>query len=667
MGWNGLERNKLDFILTDLLPVELSELFSFKEFYDFLNEKENRKIIADIVEEIKKKKAKNDKKMFEGSWDTQPLKYSILKGSNSLRRMSIVQPLSAINLYIFIETYQKDLLSYFEKEHCFSLRYHKKSSDIYYKGKSNKAINYFHDQSKRAGKLAIQQMGTFFKTVPFESINSFIGSLKWRMSNFHYSYYAQIDYKSCFDSIYTHAFKWITERNVVDSKDANHSSLFITIDRILQNINGKSSNGLIVGPEFSRMIAEVLLQHIDKKVKLSLAKKDIIQNRDFVAYRYVDDIFIFGKSQDIVENVIHMFADIGQEYLLQLNELKIYKGETPCLPKAWLAKTRDVSDVLNNWFYTKQEYMDKLCGENYVVKKDFTFIDRIKDDITVLVKAYEPDKRTIVSYLISTIFNNISRKKEGCILFGSNGHGRSLMILDMTFFIYAFCPSYEQTRKLISIITYINKELDLKKDIIAKKKLNNLINRYGFVFANGNIFDLIDWFAFMSEYGLTLDIKIEEEIINKAFKLNDPIVLANLLLYSRYNDTFFNGMKKNVEKNIQMELEKITDNSKMLNKEFWFVLIFHNCPHISPSVIAKIDSIIQEINFLPPPQEPSYKAINLVYKFLQKKDPTGLKPKNSFFNWSGEKNMGDNITYRTYQRTVFKKYNKKNAFYTSLD
>ena len=32
MGWKGLERNKLDFLLTDTLPVEISELFSFSQF-----------------------------------------------------------------------------------------------------------------------------------------------------------------------------------------------------------------------------------------------------------------------------------------------------------------------------------------------------------------------------------------------------------------------------------------------------------------------------------------------------------------------------------------------------------------------------------------------------------------------------------------------------------
>ena len=435
MGWTGLERNKLDYILTDLLPVELSELFSFKPFYDYLLEKTNNKILCQIVEDVKLSKAKNDKKLFVGGWDTQPLKYSILKGSNSHRQMSIIQPLSVLNLYIFIECYQKDILNYFEKEHCFSLRYHKKSSDLFYKGKNKKTISYFQDQSKRNAKLAIQQMGTFFKTIPFESINAFTGSLNWRMCNFNYSYYAQVDYKSCFDSIYSHAYKWIIERNVIDSKGAKHSSLFITIDRILQNINGKSSNGLIVGPEFSRMIAEVLLQYIDKQVKIQLFKEGIIHKQDFVAYRYVDDTFIFGKSQEIIDRVIFTFSNIAQGFLIQLNELKIIKGTTPCLPKSWLAGTRIISDTLSSWFYSKEEYSKLGDDCKFIVKKDFVFIDRIKDDITILVKSFEKDKRTIVSFLLSTLFNNISRKKDGSILFDSNGLERPFMLLDMAFFI----------------------------------------------------------------------------------------------------------------------------------------------------------------------------------------------------------------------------------------
>ncbi len=667
MGWNGMERNKLDYILTDLLPVELSENFSLKPFYDFLLKKENQKTINHIVENIKKVKASNNKKLFEGGWDTQPLKYPILKGANSFREMSLIQPLSAINLYIFIECYQKDILNYFEKEHCFSLRYHKKSNDLFYKGKTNKTISYFQQQSKRSGKSAIQQMGTYYKTIPFESLNAFTSSLKWRMSNFHYPYYAQLDYKSCFDSIYSHSYKWIIERNVIDSKEAKHSSLFITIDRILQNINGKSSNGLIVGPEFSRMIAEVLLQHIDKNVKIELSKIGILQNRDYVAYRYVDDIYIFAKTQETINCVISTFSEIAHNYLIQLNELKISKGQTPCLPKEWLAKTRLISDNLSSWFYTKQEYAKLPEDEKHIVKKDFVFIDRIKDDITVLMKTHDRDKRTIVSYLLSTIYNNISRKKDDVTLFGLQSHGRALMLLDMAFFIYSFCPTYEQSRKMISMMVYVNSELDFKGNNAVRKKIKTLLDRYKFIFLNGSLFDLIDWFVFLLEYKIPLDVKVEEVLIEKVKTHNDPILWGNLLLYAKYNSIFFNQIKNLVEEIINSEIERITTKNIMLNREFWYVLVFHNCPYISPSTKTNIENVIQNITPAPTASNHSDISIRMLCQFLKLADNQGKKQIDSFFNWNAEKGMGVRLTYRTYQRTVFKKYNKKSGFYTSLD
>ena len=57
MGWNGLERNKLDFILSDLLPVELSELFSYSSFYSFLLTKGPQKRLDSMVELLKVKMA----------------------------------------------------------------------------------------------------------------------------------------------------------------------------------------------------------------------------------------------------------------------------------------------------------------------------------------------------------------------------------------------------------------------------------------------------------------------------------------------------------------------------------------------------------------------------------------------------------------------------------
>ena len=80
MGWSGLERNKLDYILTDLLPVEVSELFSFSQLYAFLLEKDTQKIVDNLVCEIKQNKARGNSVMFKEGWSTKPLKYRILSG-----------------------------------------------------------------------------------------------------------------------------------------------------------------------------------------------------------------------------------------------------------------------------------------------------------------------------------------------------------------------------------------------------------------------------------------------------------------------------------------------------------------------------------------------------------------------------------------------------------
>lgn len=675
MGWSGLERNKLDYILTDLLPVEISELFSFSQLYTFLLKKENQKILDALIKEIKQNKAQSSSRMFEKGWSTKPLKYKILKGTDTMREMSVIQPFSALNLFLFMECYQKEILNYFEKHHDYSIRYHQKSTDLYYKAKSGRVTQYFQDQSFRTGRGAIQQAGNYFKIGPFESINSFADSRVWRMCNFKYKYYAKLDYKACFDSIYTHAFTWIIERNVVDAKDAVNSHLLVTIDRILQNINGRSSNGIVVGPEFSRMMAEVLLQHIDNIISVSLSKENVIYNVDYVAFRYVDDIFLFANQPQVIEQILSKYKMIGERYLLRLNELKLTKGSTPCLPKEWLEKTRQLSDIIGNFFYQgKKSDYDKLPeDEQFIIKTEFISVDRIKDEIAVLVKEHSEDKRTIVSFLLSTLLNNISKKKNGYTLFGKQRSGKALLLIDMALYIYAFYPSFDQARKIFSIIAYMNSEIDFKGDDKAHSKLSRTINRYSFIFYSGNIFDLCDWFPFFYEYKIALDAKTENHLIQAAEEYNDPIVWANLLLYSQYYQPFFYELLKKIENIVERQILRISDKEPMMQVEFWYVLIFHNCPYISTTLRQKMSDIINDIKNKAGGGKgkkplPSAVATQLICDFLEQHSPNGNKPEESLFNWKGIRNFADQITYRTYQRTVFKRYRKNTYWlYASLD
>ena len=79
MNLNNIERNQLDYILTDVLPTELSEQFSYHFFYEFMVTKNPE--IERMIELIIKQKNEN-KTVFKGSgnWVSMPLGYTIIRG-----------------------------------------------------------------------------------------------------------------------------------------------------------------------------------------------------------------------------------------------------------------------------------------------------------------------------------------------------------------------------------------------------------------------------------------------------------------------------------------------------------------------------------------------------------------------------------------------------------
>lgn len=656
----NIERNKIDYILTDIMPVESSELFSYGKFYEFLSN--NSKELESIFEELIKMKSNKNSMMFNGgSWASTPLKYNILKGVNGLREINIVQPISALNIYFFIECYQREILDYLENNSRFSLRYHKKNNDLYYKRKNNNITEYFSKTSRKIKKSILQQTGAYFKIHKFDSVSSFTNSRLWQECNFKYRYFAKVDYKACFNSIYTHTYKWIIERNTVDSKDAKNSNLFIVIDRILQNINGKSSHGVIVGPEFSRMISEILLQNIDESVYKDLQAEGLSVVKDYRIFRYVDDIYIFANTSNNIDFIVKTIEKNSQKYLLRLNELKFFTTETPVILNKWIEKTRILADKVAELFYKKSE-LDKKSNCNYLVKNRYISSDRLKDEFAILMVDYPNDRRYIVSFILSTLLNNISNKKDGYKMFDQNRTGKAYVLLDLALYIYSFCPCFEHSQKIISMIVYFNEELNFKDDDINHSKLVNLIRGYSFIYEKASLNDICNWFIFFYEYKISL-LKSSEEIIhNKIISENNPILWANYLIYSKYNKGYFQEVLKKIEQIIDNNIMQMFPSEPLLQREFWYVLIFVNCPYLSKDLKDKLK---KKVNLIPHSGNTAEgRANRLIYDFIE------TNQKNLFFYWGFFRfDTCKQLTFRTYQRTLFKQYKKRHTveLYGSLD
>lgn len=665
MDLNNLKRNQLDYILTDVLPTELSDRFTFSYFYEYLIN-HNAEITEMINFLLKMKNKSKQETLFNGgnNWITMPLKYTIMKDLHSEREISLLQPMAAVQLFAFIAIYQKELLTILDKNSFFSLRFHHRNNDLCYKNKNKAVIQYFFDESTVAGRDIIEQTGMFFDINPYKSIASFTSSEDWLVLNSKYNYFIRTDYKACFDSIYTHTFKWLIGKDVNDTKDFKNANIYTSIDRILQNINARTSNGIVVGPEFSRMIAEILLQSIDNSVYSKLLNKGIVAGENYNIFRFVDDIFIFAESEKLANDIVDIYAEASRKYLLRLNDAKLYKNKVPFVLDEWLNATNLFTNRASaTLFASKEEQRDSLEKQidnnvSNVNLKPFLLKARalangkrsIMNQLNELICKYETKDRTIVAYFLGMILNKVSRNKGKITIFKENvSESTVINFLDLIFYAYSFFPNFNNTQRLLSIISYVRDEYDIFEQ---KEKLQALINRYAFIFEKGNLNDIVNLILFCKQAQIEIPYKQEEKIVQSLREKDDPILWASYLLYAGYSKKYYKEIRDEIGKILLERIESIVKkNSVYTYREFWWVMIFNKSPHITTTEQNIIDNLINDLRVVAGSNLSAGDICgNLFVDYLK----TSSK---QFFEWDMEyKDFLRNITFKTRERSIFKNY-----------
>ena len=647
---NDLRRDPLDYLLTDTMPVELSELFTYTYFYEYLHK--NRKYLDGILQDIKEKEVNVFKGVvpFSGGWLSSPLTYNIVKpDGKSYREMSVPQPMGALNMYFFIHLYQRDILNLLENP-VFSVRYHSRNNDLVYKNKSKRAL-IDYQYSRKRNKKVIEQTGRFFDIRPFIEAKEVGESEKWRNANVNFKLFCKLDFKRCFPSVYTHSFKWIITRDIVDSKSFKNPSLFAVIDRILQNINGSSSNGVLVGPEFSRMIVEVLLQQIDKDVAASLLSKGLKQGVHYEIMRFVDDFFVFTNDEDTRDLIEKMVEHSARQYLLEINQLKIETQRTPYFKGTWLDDTELYKDRLKQYIRTNKE-IKKTEGEKHQITCTVSDIQRLKGHYERLLSNNKENVSTITSYMMSVILNSMSDKtSKDYTFFKKDISAKTIAaFLEYIFYIYSHSISFKNTQKLIAILNYCHEEINLQ----GFEPLQSIIHKYEKLLrGKASYSDYINLVTASGELDVHFSLEMEQHIFEDIKKADDPIALATFWSYAKYNPRYMKRVSEEINLMLGEKLRSIRDMGSILQyKEFWYVIIFNKCPYISKGLQYRYDGLIR--NMLNSKGESSsQKTIRLIAGFML--DPN--EPK-SFISWNvyGAK-MLQEITFRTHRKTIFRKGN----------
>lgn len=147
------------------------------------------------------------------------------------------------------------------------------------------------------------------------------------------------DIADFYPSIYLHDIETVLTEAVKTSGKISHAKVLINYIKAM-HLN-QTHKGIPVGPQFSRPLAELILDEIDR----------ILKGKGIIHCRYVDDIYIFSDSE---KNAYKYLAELAQ-LLYDRRGLKLNEKKTEILSISDFAKKHlsNPQDTVNNGFVDK--------------------------------------------------------------------------------------------------------------------------------------------------------------------------------------------------------------------------------------------------------------------------------------------------------------------------
>lgn len=551
-----LKYKKERVLLSDMLPYELPLIFSNRYFYRFLvkngihvngdkiiwNENVSDgtlQILAFILGANMSNMKVNgyvtcDDSSLKKNFQTIPFSYRILHKPTKSRELSLIHPRNQILMVDFYDRY-KSLMLYYCSLDKYSLRYpNKVACYFYYRDKLHKTLIGRKTDSLELFFNEYENLRTFFSYKRYNNIYKFYEDYRYQRAEKKFAHLLKFDIQGCFDSIYTHSIAWATGggkdiyKESFRSEDNTFGSKW---DRQMQLMNYNETNGIVIGPEFSRIFAEVIFQHVDSSVAHSLKKEKYDFERDYVCYRYVDDYFFFYNDEACRKKAIELFDEKLKEFKLAISAEKTHEFSRPFITDITRAKIR-IDQLIDNEL--QYHSVQNLTEENIEDEAD-TVDDNIESTLNLsLLETAIDDKdwlhfnsrkfnqtfksilvecnveaKDVINYTLSRLGNKLSsdikkfdknfkvlsrtmsnvdyteyhskiqkakQKKEDMIVAFMEE------LLDVTFFLYASNKRVNTTLKVINILNLIIIHLDNDYEIKGENVVKYSDNARDIVF-----------------------------------------------------------------------------------------------------------------------------------------------------------------------------------------
>lgn len=449
-------------LLTELLPYELPVFFSNQKLYSFHTL--HRGIAPPLVKKIL---GLTDPAKF-----TVPYNYKIERGDGRQRSLSIMHPATQLRFVDFYAKWDSYILNQCSKSE-FSLRYPVHVGSVYYEPHLKEDDPLLGDD---AGDLAPYMdaeqrthASTYFYYARYNQIWKFFDSTEFRRIEQDFRSLLRLDVSKCFQSIYTHSISWAVRSKYFAKKNIKATTFDSSFDELMQGANWSETNGILIGPEVSRIFAEVILQQIDADVKVELSAAGIYPEHICIR-RYVDDYLVFYRSEEASRRAKEIIERCLEKYKLSLNEAKMEVLHSPLITSLSIARDAikelltDRIGGLFDWSLSDKEGDDspKRTSTQVTERSADLLIRALKANI----KTHSASYSTISPYalgIVSKVLHRALRRLTKANIASLDAHHLYMTlsyVIEVAFFLYRMDVRVNTTYKIASILVAANEIAD---------------------------------------------------------------------------------------------------------------------------------------------------------------------------------------------------------------
>lgn len=483
--------DKARILLTELLPYEVPMLFSNEGFYSIVSNKKFDKFFNKIKELSKAPSDGKTKRQYG-----IPFNYEIRKSiDGETRTLSIIHPYCQ---YYFIELFEKydSLMLHLCAKSPFSLRKISKIAKFYY---SPEFV--FAEDSLKNAELEVEPevldeetkfIKSYFTYQPIDLIYKFYERNDYQRLEQRFNYLMEFDISKCFYHIYTHSITWAVKDKESAKRNSKETSFENSFDKIMQLANYNETNGIVVGPEISRVFAEIILQQVDINV-LAKLEETLKFGVDFEVRRYVDDYFVFSNDEKILEQIKKTFKNELTFYKLYLNSTKGATKTTPFITNIAVGK-RELRHLLNSLYESLFETeVNIFFGEGIektkrikTIRRPYSISQNFIKDFQCIVKRNDLTYDTLSKDIIRFFKGKIVRilKDDKLAKDKDVFENFLLMLFDILFYGYSLNINSNTTFKLSQVIILICKFLDKQEADIRHTIFTKIARESDFVLIN---------------------------------------------------------------------------------------------------------------------------------------------------------------------------------------